>query len=219
MISTKTVIAAALVACLAVLSAHCGSSRSTTAPSAQSQTVTLDSEAALDGWVTAAGEAVAAGGGPFTGDDDPRNNGLGFRQVYSFNLSSVPRGAHITSATLQLYQALVKGQPYSVLGNVVVDHVNLDGALDSSDYDGGSLERNIGTLSTNATIEVKRLEVTSAVQGDVTAARAHAQFRLRTSLRDSNSDGNWDFVQFTDAEDSCCRVSRPPQLVVVYTPQ
>jgi hypothetical protein len=210
--TTKSVLPyAALLIALSVT--RCGSSSSPTAPS---QTVTLQSEAAIDGWVTAAGEAVSAGGGPFTGDDDPRNNGLGFRQFYSFDLSAVPAGAHLTSASLQLYQANVNGNPYTALGNVVVDHVNVAGALDPGDYTGGTLG-NAGTLSTSATIEMKTLDVSSSVQDDLSAARGHTQFRLRFSARDSNSDGIWDYVQFTDAEDSCCRVNRPPQLVVVYT--
>lgn len=181
-------------------------------------TITISSEASLNGSVTSTGR-VEVGMGPYVGDTDrTKINGEGWRQFYSFSLSTVPAGARMTSATLRLYQAFVKGQPYTALGNVIVDHVNLGSTLVASAYDGGTLASNIGTLSTNATLEYKTLDVLSSVQDDLTANRGRSQYRLRFSLRDSNADLVDDFVQFTDAQDSCCRVNRPPQLVIVHTP-
>jgi hypothetical protein len=48
-----------------------------------------------------------------------------------------------------------------------------------------------------------------------------SQYRLRFSTQDFNFDGNDDFVQFTDAEDSLCvgvATNQPPQLAVILKP-
>lgn len=185
-------------------------------PTEPSQSVTLGSTASLDGWVTSAGVANADQGGPLLGDFDTVSSGVGIREFYSFSLSALPASATIESATLRLYQASIAGQPYTVLGNVVVDSANIGAALDATDYSLAPFASNIGTLSTNATKEYKTLDVTTAVKNDRTAARTASQFRLRFSTRDSNNDGINDYAGFTDAEDSCCAVGQPPQLVIVY---
>jgi hypothetical protein len=56
------------------------------------------------------------------------------------------------------------------------------------------------------------------VQNDLDNARSHSQYRLRFSLLDTNLNGNDDYVQFTDAEDSCCGANQPPQLAVTFRP-
>ena len=185
-------------------------------PTAPSQSITLSSTASIDGWVTSAGVANADSGGPLVGDFDSVNNGVGIREFYSFSLNALPASATIESATLRLYQASVGGQPYTALGNVVVDSANIGVALDAGDYSLPAFASNIGTLSTNVTKEYKTLDVTTAVKADRTAARPASQFRLRFSNLDSNSNGSNDYVGFTAAEDSCCSVGQPPQLVVVY---
>src|SRR5690348_1153322 len=76
-------------------------------PTSPATTTTLLSSATFDGYVGSNGAAVSAGGGPVTGDGDAVLPGVGFRQFYSFDLSSVPNSASIESANLQLYQALV----------------------------------------------------------------------------------------------------------------
>jgi hypothetical protein len=48
-----------------------------------------------------------------------------------------------------------------------------------------------------------------------------SQYRLRFSVLDTNSNGNDDFAQFTDAEDSLCAgvtTNQPPQLAVTMKP-
>lgn len=201
----------AAVAALATAIVACGSS-----PTGPSTSVTLSSAAAFDGWAQSNGVANASAAGPLVGDADQIFAGVGYREFYSFDLSAIPAGATIDSATLKLYQANVKGQPYTVLGNVIVDHVDLGTALDGSDYGAPAIASNIGTLSTSPTIEYKTLDVTSSVQADRTVGRQRSQYRLRFSNKDSNNDGVSDLAQFTDAEDSCCGVNQPPQLIVVY---
>jgi hypothetical protein len=185
-------------------------------PAGPSTKVTLNSTSSLDGWAQSNGVASASSGGPVVGDEDNQTPGVGYRQFYSFDISTIPAGAHIVSATLRLYQAIVVGSPYTKLGNVIVDRVDLGSALDPADYNAAALNANIGILSTTATIEYKTMDVTAAVQADLGATRGKSQFRLRFSLKDSNNDGVRDLAQFTDAEDSCCAVSKPPELVIEY---
>jgi hypothetical protein len=122
------------------------------------------------------------------------------------------------SASLRLYQAQVTGQPFSDLGSVAVDHVNYGASLTSSDYLGGTLTSNIGTLSDTTASGYKVMDVGSRVSADLTAARLRSQYRLRFRPLESNTDGGDDYVQFTDAEDSCCSVNQPPQLVITVLP-
>src|SRR5262245_37116012 len=82
-------------------------------PAGPSTKVTLNSTASLDGWVQSNGVANASSGGPLVGDFESVSPGVGYRQFYSFDISTIPAGAHIVSATLRLYQAIVTGSPYT----------------------------------------------------------------------------------------------------------
>src|SRR5438477_6921840 len=98
--------------------------------------VTLTSQSTLDGVVSSNSVAVANGftSPPFAGDFDSTAQGIGARQFYSFDISSIPSTATVTSATLRLFQAFTMGQPYSQLGNVLVDHLDYGLSLDGTDY-------------------------------------------------------------------------------------
>lgn len=176
-------------------------------------TVNLMSTAALDGWVRSDGNSGATGGPAITGDLDAGAPTLGYRQFYSFDLTPVPAGSVITSATLQLYQAAIGGTPYNDLGNVTVDHVDYGATLGAAAYGVPALASNVGVLSSDVTIAYKTLVVTARVAADVAAARTRAQFRLRFSILDSNNDAGSDFAQFTDAEFLGTSI---PVLVVKY---
>jgi hypothetical protein len=101
---------------------------------------------------------------------------------------------------------------------VVVDHVNYGATLEGVDYATGALLSNVGTLSSNDSVGYKTLEVASRVQDDLSNGRSRTQYRLHFSLSDANIDFNDDYAQFTDFEDSCCGVNRPPQLVITIQP-
>lgn len=74
---------------------------------------TLTSQAGLDGAAASNNTAQANDQCPFTGDRESMFPGLGGRQFYSFDLSSIPATATVTSATLRLFQGLVLGSPYT----------------------------------------------------------------------------------------------------------
>jgi hypothetical protein len=161
----------------------------------------LRSMQALDGWVRSDRNSQTTGT-PIAGDLDavPIATGNGYRVFYSFDLTALPPGGTIGSATLRLYQESVQGNPYGELGNVVVDHLDYGAALDSADFDAPALTSNIGTLSSNANLEYKSLVVTSRVLADIAAGRPRSQFRIRFSGNDGNNDGSNDNATFTDGE-------------------
>jgi septal ring-binding cell division protein DamX len=85
------------------------------------------------------------------------------------------------------------------------------------DYNAAALTPNIGALSTDASLAYKTLNVATSVASDILASRSRSQYRLQFSSENSINSEN-DYVQFTDAEDSCCAANRPPQLVITIQP-
>lgn len=180
-------------------------------------TVELVSTGSLDGYMRSDGNGATAGT-PITGDLEgagPTLANIGYRQFYSFDLSAIPPGSAIVSATLHVFQAAVGGEPYTDLGNVIVDHVDYGTTLDFAAYNAAPLTGNVGTLMNDATLAYRTLAVTARVQADLTAGRARSQYRLRFSLRDANNDLQSDYTQLTDGEFAGAQV---PKLVVTYRP-
>ena len=167
-------------------------------------TPTLDGYAGSNG---ASGTALAQG---LTGDLLSLAS-VGFRQFYSFDISAIPSGSTIVSATVRLHQGGTAGSPYGLLGNVLLDHVDYGAVLEAADYAVPALSTP-GTLSTNTTLEYKQLAVTAQVQADITASRTRSQFRLRFSTADFSNNGLSDHVEFTDAE----APGNNPVLIVRY---
>jgi DNA-binding beta-propeller fold protein YncE len=185
-------------------------------------TATLDGVVRFDGAV-ATPVPTGTSEAPRTGDTEPDLfTRTIYRQFYSFSIAAmqIPVGSSVHAATLRLYQAgLSPDTPYGIggLGNVIVDHLDYGGTLNNVDYSSPSLTPNIGTLSSNGTLGYKELGVTTYVQSDVTNTRQHSQYRLLFSS-ETNVDAADDYAYFTDAEDSCCTINRPPQLVITVEP-
>ncbi len=182
--------------------------------------VVVGSTGTLDGYARSDNTASSSGS-PAIGDKDGTLPNVGWRQLYSFDISSLPATATILSASLRLYQCSVAGLPYARLGNVLVDQVNYGNALSAGAYDGMTVVSNIGTLSTDSALGYRSLNVATRVQNDLMAARTASQYRLRFSLLDRFTNGADDYAQFTDAEDSTCAgttTNQPPQLAVSLRP-
>ena len=127
-----------------------------------------------------AGEVVTVSGGgggfpPFPPIPIPRFGQA--KTLVSFDVASIPAGATILSAELAVVQAHVDPDPYGTAGPLLVDHVDLGGAIDSADYDSMALQSVIGALSNNALLAEKRLDVTAQIQADVDAGRGMSSFR------------------------------------------
>jgi hypothetical protein len=209
---TRVMIAAIGGAALALAAAQ-GCSSPVAAPTANVDTIYAT--ASLDGWVTKGGQAVTAGGGPYTGEYF-LNSTVTARQFYSFDMS-LPVTAHLLSARLELYQAAVNGTPYELLGgSVLLDHIAYGGALTASAYNLVALGNGAPiTFSTNGNHAIKVAIVTAWVQDDINNSRTRTQFRLRFPQEYSDVPGLTNNVQFSDAELSCC-AGVPPRLIVSW---
>lgn len=135
-----------------------------------------------------------------------------YRGFFGFDISSL-QGRTIVSATLRIYQWTVDASAYTDLGSMLVDHVNFGSSLDTSDFS-TSLTSNIGTISSNTTIEWKTLDVGSYLQADLNASRTSSQYRIRFTTN-TDSDSTQDAAFFESAENSGSTGNRP-ELVVTY---
>ena len=188
----------------------------------ETRTVALPSDPDLDGCLRSDGRGawpwVPGLMRSLTGELYDGVDYLDCRQFYTFDLSGLPAGARIEHATLRLYQVEVVGNPYGSLGDVVVDRVHFEQAILAAYFDGNNLDREIGTLSTDAALGYREVVVTSAVRADLADGRTRSQFRVRVDLPGlSVADGRSDFVRFTDAEGSAGDTAHPPVLVLTYT--
>ena len=111
-----------------------------------------------------------------------------------------------------MFQESVEGDPYTELGRLLADHVDIGGVLSESDFDSPALTLDIGTLSTDTTLEYKTLDVTEAVKADALAGRGASAFRLRF-LRGAN--GSRASVMLTTIEDLNA-TGRLPILEITY---
>jgi hypothetical protein len=145
-------------------------------------TITLNPE--IDGSIHSNGSPTDLGTDFSIGDFPDNSTDRGF---IGFNISTI--SSNVQSAVLIINQRSTIGTPYSDLGDLTVDHVDFGGSLDSGDFSGNTLSSNIGTISNNAGIGSKSLDVTPFVQDDIRAGRTTSQFRLRfIPMTDGNSD-------------------------------
>ena len=175
----------------------------TPTPTPTPKTLTLAATAALDGWRASNGGSnwdypyIQAG----------HNSTLTERGFESFDISSIPSGAVIDSATMRLYQSEVVGNPYS--SSLIVDHVNYGTSTSATPYDGSPIATNIGTLTTNSVVEWKDIVVTDSVKNDISNSRTRAQFSIRFATEATGVDA---WARFTSADGS----GNTPQLVIRY---
>lgn len=170
-------------------------------------TVTLNSTPGVDGFVTSGG-SVVTNTQTMVGDTSVNTGCRGF---VSFDITSIPPGSIIISATLRMYQEGVNGTPYTTLGSISVDHVDYGPTLDAADYNQAALQENIGILSNNATLEFKTLDVTARLQDDMDHGRTRSQYRLLFPTETDN-DSVRDAAFFTSANIG----GNTPELVVYY---
>jgi len=154
-----------------------------------------------------------------TGDlEESFHPGYKMRQIFAFHVGALPAGARVVRAVLRLSQERVEGAPYDKNGDVVVDHVDYIPDPGPDTYDGQNLTRDVGTLSSSASLGRRSLDVTMAVRNDLSAGRPWSQFRLRfyTPLILPYIDHANDYVVFTDAESY--GGGEKPMLQIFYEP-
>jgi len=179
----------------------------TLTPTPTSQSMTITSTASLDGW-----RASNNGGNNTWYIQIGRNATLTERGFVSFDISSIPSGKVIDEANLRLYQGEVVGTPYSSLGSLILDHLDYGDSLGNEDLNASAISSNIGTLTSNATVEWKDLIVTNALKADISSGRSRSQYRLRFTTEATGADA---WARFESADNYMSTGNRP-QLVVKY---
>ena len=198
-----------------LLTGSCGSGSPNTV------TITLLGNAGLDGWVSSSGTVFSTGTTVDVGDIDglllpsPPPLPDGARGFWSFDLAALPPTAMVVTATLTAYQASANAATYASHGVVTLDHLDYGATLDAGDYSVAAIASGFATLSSDAIVGNKSVDVTAAVQLNHAALHPRSQFRARFSLMDSDFDGLPDIAQFTSAEST---VEPPPVLTVTYLP-
>lgn len=125
------------------------------------------------------------------------------RGTIAINLASVPAGASVESAVLNLVAASFISNPFGELGTLSVDHVDLGPSLDSADYAGGTLTAGIAVIAPYAVgVRNVAVDVTAAVRADLAAGRSSSCFRLAFQGAPSN-DNAADLALFD------CRLTDP----------
>lgn len=151
---------------------------------------------------------------PVAGDNRDR---IPARAIYTFDLSQLPAGATVTSATLRIRQIDNVGNPYEDLANVVLDHVNLGGQMPDNAFDAPATPGNLAfaTFSSDEDPVIRPAIVTPQVLLDRESGRQYSQFRLRHQVN-FNLDGADDITVWADGEDTA-GFGDLPTLVVRYT--
>ncbi len=101
-------------------------------------------------------------------------NGKKMDAYLSFDISSIPAGAHIQSASLDLSNALLDNDPFGSLGWMRVYHHEY-GTLDSSDFVDGFPTGSLQTYSSKPSGPFSNQGLVSAIQGRL----GHSRFQVR----------------------------------------
>ena len=190
-------------------------------------TVTLNSVGAEDGWVRESGETTNVGGNVTAGgtgtsalqigDNNQDRQQKGF---VSFDTSSIPDTATITSVTLRLRRGVVSGTtPFSTHGTCWVDVQN--GA-----FSGANALATADFQATATAVQASSLSAAAAnldwSTGNLNAAGIAAvnktgrtQFRVYFNL-DDNDDTGTDYIGYYGGSNATA--ANRPQLVVTYLP-
>ena len=183
-------------------------------------TLNIESTAALDGGIVRSANGVVneanSGSVPLVGDGAFAASGgtLTYTGLWSFDLSELPAGAQIQSATLQLQVLSVAGDPAAAFALARIDHCNFGAVFPTTDSV-NVVEFNFATISDLNTTGPKPVDATAQVEADLTADRTRSQFRMRMAIT-SDNDAEADWCVMTDFE-SVLDPALRPQLIVVYT--
>lgn len=205
-----------LAAVAAVLTA-CGGSGGGPGPGAQQQQLVLAPDALFQGTVTRNG-TVLPGTSMTVGDaaisvvQDEEH-----RAFLSFNTTAglLPDGATIVSATLFFSQTAITGDPYTNLGNILVDDIDMGPDLDAPDFDAGPFYIADALASNDGDLRRKQVDVTAAVAGHLANGIRSFSFRFRFETP-TNDDGADDLATLEDPG-NLPPGAGPASLVIVYT--
>ena len=184
-------------------------------------TLTARSTGGYDGWILESGENTGVGGTLntansmfFVGDNAQNKQ---YRGVLSFDTSSIPDNATITSVTLKLRYAGVAGtNPFNTHGPLFVDI--LTGAfggnngLQIGDFEAASSADSVMNIANAPVANWYSSTLGSGNFGLINLAGV-TQLRLHFST-DDNNDSGADYLKFYSGN---AFASYRPQLIIVYT--
>lgn len=190
-------------------------------------TVTFTSVGAEDGRIQESGETTNVGGTATAsstatsalrvGDDNADRQ---LKSFLSFDTSSIPDTATITSATVQMRRGTSSGtNPFGTHGTCQLDIVTgaFGGAnaLASADFQAAATAVNVGTLSNPTANGVLSTATLSAAGLAAINKTGRTQFRAYFTLDDNDDLGN-DYIGFYGGE--ATTATNRPVLTVTYTP-
>lgn len=154
--------------------------------------------------------------------DDGRGTGLDYQHFpgLTFDLSSVPAGATVARAVLNLHQVRVDGDaPYGPdQREVVAEHVRYVNMWEADEV--AAISGTIGqrVVSTGAAAGWRTADVTEAVAHELAASRTTVQLRLRFTPSAGNADGAIDWAIFASDDSPAPDDGLRPYLSVWYAP-
>ncbi|HKV06642.1 MAG TPA: Ig-like domain-containing protein [Thermoanaerobaculia bacterium] len=190
-----------------------------------STTVTFNSVAAQDGRIWESGENTNVGGGGVSAENLTTSLRVGdtnvdeqYKNIVSFDTSSIPDGATILSASLRLVRGALSGtSPFSTHGPCVADVMNggFGGstAFAFSDWEAAATATNVLTLSSPASNGSPSTGSLNAAGLAAINKTGTTQLRFYCTLGD-NDDLGFDYIGFYPGE--ATTVSNRPQLTVTY---
>lgn len=137
------------------------------------------------------------------------------RGFLSFNMPVLPIGAEIQSVVLRVYQLIAVGDPFPVLGNVVVDQVDYGVVLDASAYAMPAVSSNVGMLTNSPEEGFRAIDITQRFISHMATGATRMQFRLRFTMMDADGDNLEDSVHFEDGDDTQ-GTGNVPSIIVNY---
>jgi hypothetical protein len=182
-------------------------------------TASLTSVSGEDGWVLES-TAISGVGGTMAagkirvGDDGANKQYVG---ILSFDTSSIPDGAVITAATLQVKRDIVAGtDPFTTHGSCTVavrtGAFNGNNALETADFQAVATAASVTTMShplANGNLSTGALNAAGIAAINKTG---RTQFRVTFTTAD-NADAGADYLQCNAANDT---VVKRPTLIVTY---
>jgi hypothetical protein len=189
-------------------------------PPAADVTVTLTSQAVLDGFRANNGGGnntvdIRVGNGSMFGSPSQE---LVIRGFMSFDLTGIPATADVKSIQLRFYQVNVTGTPYAKLGNPLMQHVDYGSSLNNAAYDTPVLHSAILSPHTGSGqwYNITSMTVGDWIESDLTAGRTRFQLRLQFST-ETDGDGLQDTASFESGE-NYYGTGNVPQLTITYAP-
>lgn len=192
---------------------------SETPPPAQAKMMTIESDAAFDGYLVGNPSDLsltsAQTGGEIRVGDANSAWQPHYRGVVRFHLDQIPANAQILSAKLEMVQMGRENDPYGKLGpELMVDHLRIPSntlvpeAFMDFDHNWG-----MGVLARDEAPRVKELDVTASLQADLTDGLSTLDLRLRFPTGD-NGDYTADYVEFASSDTTSGY--EVPKLVIEY---